>query len=277
LQAPLSSPTQVEIEKLAGDLRFVGGLAWSRTGFLVASDTHRRTLYRFEAGARPRILKDNDGGVAGVSYDIQGRLYLCESDARRISRMDRQGAVEPFIENFEGKKFNAPNDIVVRRDGNVYFTDPAFGSAGDNRELDFYGIFHATPKGELSAVARWKTRPNGIALSANGSLLYVADSDRHAIVVFDIDRNGAAANQRDFANNVAGVPGDIQTDMNGRLYVAARGLSIYSAQGKLERTLFEDRNTSCIAFGESDGESLFVASRGDIFKAKMGVKGAFQY
>ena len=81
---------------------------------------------------------------------------------------------------FEGKRLNAPNDIVVRRDGHVYFTDPAFGNQQDTRELDFYGVFHIKTKGELEAIARWKTRPNGITLSPNGRLLYVADSDARA-------------------------------------------------------------------------------------------------
>ena len=277
MQAPLTSGAQIEIEKLPGDLQFVGGMAWSRTGFLAASDTHRSTIYRFDNGPRPKVLKDHDGGTAGIAYDIQGRLYLCEAEGRRISRMDHQGTVEAFVESFEGKKFNAPNDITIRRDGHVYFTDPAFGSADDRRELDFNGVFHATPRGEVNAIARWKTRPNGIVFSANGSLLYVADSDRHAVVVFDVDRNGAASSPRDFANNIAGVPGGIQTDVNGRVYVAARGVAVYSAQGKLERTLMEDLNTANLAFGETEGDTMFISTRGDIFKAKIGVKGAFQY
>ena len=97
--------------------------------------------------------------------DAQGRLYTCEGHARRVTRRDRKGKLEILADQWQGKRLNAPNDLIVRRDGHVYFTDPAFGSAADSRELDFYGIFHITPKGELSLVAKWPTRPNGITLS----------------------------------------------------------------------------------------------------------------
>jgi gluconolactonase len=268
---------QIVIEKLSGEFFFVDGLAWSRTGFLVAADVLRKTLYRFDSGPRPRILRENDGGASGVAYDVQGRLYICESDTRRISRMDRQGAVDPFIETFEGKKFNAPNDIVVRRDGHIWFTDPAFGSADDHRELDFHGIFHASPKGEVDAVAKWKTRPNGIALSPDGRLLYVADSDRHAVAVFDVDRNGAAANQRDFVRGIDGVPGGLKTDEKGRLFVCARGITVFSTAGKQEMKFMEDRIVVNCSFGDADGGTLYVSVRSEIYKTSVGVKGAFQY
>lgn len=277
MQATSFSERTVELSKVPGEFRFVGGLAWSRSGYLVAADTHERMLLRVESRPRPSVIRDKDGGVAGMAFDIQGRLYLCEADARRVSRMDRQGNVERFFDGFEGKKFNSPNEITVRRDGNVYFTDPAFGSAADTRELDFNGVFHATPRGELAAVARWKTRPNGIALSPDGRLLYVADSDRHTVAVFELDRNGSVSNQKEFAIHVNGVPGGLCVDSTGRVYVCAKGISVYSPQGKFERQLVSDRTVTTCTFGEPEGDTLYIATRGDIFAAKFGVKGAFQY
>lgn len=268
---------QIEIEKLNGTFVFVDGLAWSRTGFLAAADVRKKTLYRFDASPRPKVLRENSGGASGLAYDVQGRLYICESDTRRITRMDRQGAVEPFIENFQGKKFNAPNDIIVRRDGHLWFTDPAFGSADDHRELDYYGIFHANPKGDVDAVAKWKTRPNGVTLSPDGRLLYVADSDRHAVAVFDIDRNGNASNQRDFVKGIEGVPGGIKTDEKGGIFVCAQGITIFTPAGKQERKFMEDRVVVNCSFGDSDGGVLFVSTRTEIYKTNLGVKGAFQY
>jgi sugar lactone lactonase YvrE len=272
-----SDPPRYEAEKVAANLQFVDGLVWSRTGFLAVADVRQRKIFKLDSDPYPQVLRDNDGGASGLAYDLQGRLYICESETRRVTRLDLSGKLETLTENWQGKKFNAPNDIVVRRDGHVYFTDPAFGSANDRRDLDFYGVWHISPKGDLDAVARWQTRPNGIAVSSDGKVLFVCDSDRHAVVAFDLDRAGAAGNQRDLIRNVAGVPGGIRTDVDGRFYVAAKGVAVYSADGKLLRTLLESENTSNCAFGQGDLESLFIAARGSIYRVKLGVKGALQY
>jgi len=272
-----SDPPNYESEKVAANLQFVDGLAWSRSGFLAVADVRQRKIFRLDSNPHPQVLRDNDGGASGLAYDLQGRLYICESETRRVTRLDLNGRVETLAEDYQGKKFNAPNDIVVRKDGHVYFTDPAFGSANDRRDLDFYGIWHISPKGDLDSVAKWQTRPNGIAVSADGKVLFVCDSDRHAVVAFDLDRAGAAGNQHDVIRNVAGVPGGIRTDVNGRFYVAARGVAIYSPEGKLQRTLLESENASNCAFGEGDLESLFIAARDSVYRVKLGVKGALQY
>jgi gluconolactonase len=266
-----------ESEKIVANLQFVDGLVWSRAGFLAAADVRQNKIIRIDSSRHPQVLRDNDGGVSGLAYDLQGRLYMCEADARRVTRFDLKGKLEPLAENYQGKKFNAPNDIAVRRDGHVYFTDPAFGSANDKRELDFYGIWHIGPKGELDIVAKWQTRPNGVTLSADGKMLFVADSDRHAVVAFDLDKNGGAANPRDAIRKIAGVPGGIRTDVEGRFYIAAKGVAVYTPDGKLQRTLIESENASNCAFGEGDLESLFISARGNIFRVKLGVKGALQY
>ncbi|HEX4136792.1 MAG TPA: SMP-30/gluconolactonase/LRE family protein [Bryobacteraceae bacterium] len=266
-----------EAEKIAINLQFVDGLSWSRSGFLAFADVRQRRIFRLDSDPHPKVLKDNDGGASGLAYDPQGRLYICESESRRITRLEPGGKLNTLAENWQGKKFNAPNDIAVRKDGHVYFTDPAFGSANDRRDLDFYGIWHISPKGDLDVAAKWQTRPNGVAVSGDGKVLFVTDSDRHAVVAFDLDRNGAVSNQRDVIKNVAGVPGGIRTDVDGRFYVAAKGIAVYSPQGRLERTLLESENTSNCAFGEGDLETLFVAARGNIFRVKLGVKGALQY
>jgi gluconolactonase len=266
-----------ESERVASNLQFVDGLVWSRSGFLAVADVRQRKIFRLDSNPHPQVLRDNDGGASGLAYDLQGRLYICESETRRVTRLDLKGKIETLAEDYQGKKFNAPNDIVVRKDGHVYFTDPAFGSANDRRDLDFYGIWHISPKGDLDALAKWQTRPNGIAVSADGKVLFVCDSDRHAVVAFDLDRAGAAGNQRDVIKNVAGVPGGIRTDVDGRFYVAAKGVGVYSPEGKLQRTLLESENASNCAFGEGDLESLFIGARDSVYRVKLGVKGALQY
>ena len=268
---------EIQAEHVVENLKFADGIVWSRDGFLLFSDRGADKIYRLDPGAKAKTGREESGGAEGLAEDAQGRLYVCEARNRQVTRTDRRGNMELLADKFEGKKLNSPNDIVVRKDGQVYFTDPAFGSDIDRRELDFNGIFHLNPKGEMEAVARWKTRPNGIALSHDGKTLYVSDSDRHAVTAFDLDGRGGAANQRDVITKIRGVPGGIRLDVNGRIYVAAKGLGVYSREGHLEHMLIEGDNTTNCAFGDPDLETLYIESRNTLFKVRLGVKGAVQY
>ena len=116
---------------------------------------------------------------------------------------------------------------MVRRDGQVYFSDPLYTPL-DHRELDFYGVYHLTPKGELEAIARWKTRPNGVTLSPDGKILYVADTEEKSIHAFDLDRQGHASNDRVAIAHLEGGADGIRTDRKGNLYLAAHGVAVYS-------------------------------------------------
>lgn len=267
----------IQAERVATGLQYADGMVWARQGFLIFADVAKKKIYRLDVGSAPKPTEEDTNGAEGLTYDTQARLYICEPGTRRVARMDRQGKVETLVDGFEGKKFNSPNDIVVRHDGQVYFTDPAFGSAADMRELDFNGIFHVTPKGEIEAAAKWKTRPNGIALSGDGKTLYVGDADRHAVVAFDVDGRGVVSNQRDLIRNIEGVPNGIRTDMTGRIYVGASGLRIYSAEGKLLQTLLQGEIITNCAFGDNDFETLYVSGRKAIYRIRLGVKGALQY
>jgi gluconolactonase len=270
-------PKEVTVSSVAGALRFPAGLAWSRDGFLIVADSEKREIYRVDPKKRPAPTHQDANGVQGIAYDSEGRLYLCETVTRRMMRLDRRGKMETIAAAFEGKKFNGPSEVVVRRDGQVYFTDPAFAGAIDRRELDFNGVFHVRPGGEVEAIGRWKTRPNGVALSGDGKKLFVSDADRHAIVEFDLDSKGAATASHDFITGIHGVPAGLRLDTTGRLFVAASGLPIYSPDGKLERTLFETRRVLNCAFGGPDLDLLYVATPTEVLEVKIGVKGALQY
>src|SRR5262249_26073933 len=134
------------------------------------------------------------------------------------------------------------------------------------------------PKGDLDVVAKWKTRPNGISLSADGKSLLVTDSDRHAVVAFDLDgHSGAAGNPHDVIRNIEGVPGGIRLDASGRIYIGAKGVGVYSAGGDLQHRLLGGEVITNLAFGDSDFETLYVSGRKTIYKIRLGVKGALQY
>jgi gluconolactonase len=269
--------SNIRVETIARDLHFAEGPVWSLEGFLLFSDTVTDQLKKWTPGKGISDFGTRAGGVSGNAYDEQGRLYTCEFRERRVTRAAKNGKIDVLASRFEGKRLNAPNDVVVRKDGNVYFTDPAFGNQQDSRELDFYGVYRITPRGEMDAIARWKTRPNGITLSPNGRLLYVSDSDARQVRVFDLANNGAASNERVFLDRVSGVPGGLRTDEKGNLYVAAKAVSIYSPRAELLKDITFSQTPSNLAFGEQDYSSLFVTAQTSVYRVRLPVKGALPY
>jgi gluconolactonase len=266
---------QYQIERLAAGFRYTNGPVWARDGHMLFTDTPSSRVLKWVPGGRPETLLESMEGAAGLALDPQGRLYICESRGRRVVRIEKGKAI-PIAESFQGKRFNAPNDIVVRRDGQVYFTDPAFGYQQDSRELDFYGIFRVTPRGEISAVAKWSTRPNGITMNFAGRQLYVVDSDRRAIRSFELDKAGAATNERALISGIEGVPRGIAVDEKGNLYVAAKHVDVYSPEGRrIWRFNLPSPPSSC-NFGDPDLQGLYVTAGDSLFRIRLNVKGAVQ-
>lgn len=266
--------SDVKIEKAFAGYRFTEGPSWSHEGYLVFADLPANHLLKWVPGQKLEMLKQDSGGATGTAFDHEGRLYVCESRARRVSRIDKQGKAEVIAERWEGKRFNAPNDVVVRKDGNVWFTDPAFGAQADTRELDFHGVFRVTPKGVLELLAKTKTRPNGIALSANGRTLYVTNSDERNVRAWDLDKIGAASNERVVLSNIKGVPDGIRLDEKNNIYVAARGVTVYAPDGKIIREFEFAEKPSNVTFGDADLQSLFVTARTSVYRIRLNVKGA---
>jgi gluconolactonase len=266
------------VERVVSGFHFLNGPAWSPDDTLLFSDTPTDRQLRYTPGkSAPSEVASYAGGISATSFDTKGALYTAEPRARRIARTDRKGKMEIVAERFEGKRLNAPNDIVVRRDGNIYFTDPAFGEQQDTRELGFYGVFRVTPKGELSAIARWSTRPNGIALSENGRMLFVSNSDTQTVHSFDLDKDGVATNDRVVISEIEGAPGGVRTDVAGNIYLAARDVFVYSPKGELIRTIHLGEQPSNLTFGGADLQSLYVTTRTSVFRVDLGVKGVVPY
>src|SRR6202048_1052828 len=222
--------TDLRVDKVATRYIFTDGPVWSRDGYLIFSDVPGDQLLQLKPGVPMTIFRAKSNGASGNTFDAQGRFYSCETHSRRVTRTDKKGNIEVLADRWQGKRLNAPNDIVVRRDGQVYFTDPAFGNQQDTRELDFYGVFHISHKGEMEVVAKLKSRPNGIALSPSGRILYVTNSDERNGRAYDLDRSGAASNERVLISNIAGIPDGIKTDETGNLYLAAERIEAYTPE-----------------------------------------------
>ena len=266
--------SSLKVELVAAGFPGGEGPVWSRQGFLIFSDYSRDRLYKIVPGSQPEVYREDTHGANGNTMDRQGRLYSCEYKSRRVTRTGRDGKIEVLAEKFEGKRFNAPNDIVVRRDGHVFFTDPLFTQL-EQRELDFYGVFHITPKGKIDAIARMKTRPNGIALSPDGKILYVAMTDDRKVLAYDLDGNGSASNDRTVIDLPAG-PDGMRVDVKGNLFITAGGVQVYSPAGKLLGTISTPVNPRNVAFGDKDLRTLYMVGN-SIFKVRLEIPGSLQY
>lgn len=262
--------SDVTVETLVRDAHFAEGPVWSPEGFLIFSDTVTDQLKKWMPGKGVSDYASRPGGAGGNAFDDEGRLYTAEFHERRVTRTAKSGKTEVVAARFQGKRLNAPLGIAIRRDGNVYFTDPAFGNQQDSRELDFYGVYRIKTNGELEAVARWKTRPNGIAISPNGRVLYVADSDARLIRAYDLAGNGTASNERVFVDKIEGVPGGLLTDEKGNVYAAAQAVFVYSPKGEMIKAIHFQEKPSNLAFGDKDSSALYVTGRSAVYRVHAG-------
>ncbi len=269
--------SRILVEKVEHKFIFTEGPVWSREGFLLFSDIPNNRILKLVPGEKATVFREDAHGANGNTLDAQGRVYTCESKSRRVIRADKKGRIEVLAEKWQSKRLNAPNDIVVRKDGHIYFTDPAFGNQADTRELDFYGVYHITPKGQMTIVAKPKGRPNGIAFAPGGHILYVANSDEHNVRAYDVDKNGETSNERVAISAIEGVPDGIRTDEKGNIYVAAKGIAIYDPAGRLLHTIDLAETPANCAFGDADFQTLYVTARTSLYRVRMDVKGAVQY
>jgi gluconolactonase len=269
--------SHIRVERALAGYRFTEGPAWSHEGYLLFSDVPNNQIIQLTPGREHRVFRKDSNGANGNTFDSHGRLYTCEGSTRRVTRTAKKGKVEVLADKWEGKRLNAPNDIVVRKDGQVYFTDPAFGSQADHRDLDFYGVYHLSPKGRLQVIAKPAGRPNGIALSPDGRILYVDNSDERNVRAYDLDHSGDASGERILISGIDGVPDGMKVDEKGNLYIAANDLVIYSPEGKLITAIpIPERPANC-AFGDEDLQSLYITARTGVYRIRLEVKGSVQY
>ena len=267
----------IKIERVSSGNRFTEGPVWSKEGYLLFSDVPNNLILQWSPGHKAAEFRKDSNGANGNTFDHQGRLYTCESVNRRVIRTGGEDRPQVLADKWEGKRLNAPNDIVVSRNGHAYFTDPAFGAQADARELDFYGVYHIPPKGPLKLIAKPAGRPNGIALSPNGRILYVANTDDRNVRAYDLDRNGDASNERVVVSGVDGPPDGMKVDEKGNLYVTANGVAIYTPQGKLLHTIEIGERPSNCAWGDPDYKALYVTARTSVYRIRLEIKGSVPY
>jgi gluconolactonase len=286
-------PLDAVIEVLSEGHEWVEGPVWvPELQSILYSDIPNNAVYRWSegeeaslwlqpAGFTGAVPREGESGSNGLALDAQGRLVLAQHGDRRIARMNAPwDAPEPNFETlageYNGMRFNSPNDVALRSNGDLYFTDPPYGLEGGNepQELDFQGVYRLAADGSLTLQIDDLSRPNGIAFSPDQSILYVANSDpagQGVVMAYDVESDGNLSNGRVFFESW----GDgMAVDQEGNVYLTGPrgGVLIINADGEHLGTILAPPRTSNATFGE-DGFTLFVTANTRLVRIRLSVKG----
>lgn len=292
-------PQNTKVEKMAEGFVWVEGPVWNRKEeCLLFSDIPNNSVFKWKEGEGVYLFLKPSGysgaepfagrepGSNGLAFDPQGRLILCEHGDRRISRLNEDGSKTTLADRYQGRRFNSPNDLVFKSNGDLYFTDPPFGlpQTFDDpaRELDFCGVYRLSVDGQLTLLTKEIKAPNGIAFSPDEKKLYVTDvfAGQQAWWVFDVLTDGAIANGRIFYDArewsalYPGAPDGLKVDAEGNLFAAGPGgVYAFAPDGTLLGRIHLGVATANCAWGE-DGSALFITASTAVYRVRVNTKGA---
>ena len=275
-EAGISAIIESEPEQIASDLKFTEGPVWHPDGYLLFSDIPADTIYKWTTDGKLGVFHSPSGNSNGLTFDKQGRLIACEHGKRRVTRIEADGKVVSLAEKYDGKRLNSPNDVIVKSDGSIYFTDPPYGIQPDQQELSFNGVYRISPDGVLTLLVNDLDRPNGLVFSPDEKVLYIADTARKHVKAFDVKLDGTLANGRVFADlsaeKVDG-PDGMKVDVKGNLYVTSGVTWVFDNSGKHLGDIVTPEPPANCAFGGSDNKTLFITARTSVYKVQLKVVG----
>jgi gluconolactonase len=297
LDALLATDAKTEI--LVQGLDWSEGPVWSKAQqCLLFSDVPQNMVYRWSqekglsvylrpSGYMGSTPRGGEPGSNGLTMDREGRLVLCEHGERRVARLEKDGRTQTALaDKYEGKRFNSPNDLCFDSKGDLIFTDPPYGLEGQlkdpKKELPFQGVYRLSANGKLTLLTREITFPNGVALSPDEKVLYVAESnpDKPVIWAFDVKSDGSVANKRMFfdasamaAKKLKGLPDGMKVDVQGNLWATGPGgVLILSPAGKHLGTILTGEATANCTCGD-DGSVLYITADMYICRIKTMTRG----
>ena len=292
-------PASANIEVIRDGFGFINGILWIRerdSDHLLVSDIPANVIHKWSptsgwtvflnrpdwtrvAEARPPNVRF---GANGIARDPQGRIvYAAEAD-RAVIRIEQDGRRAIIAERYDGKRLNSPNDLVFRKDGALYFTDPSgggrFGEWDLKKELPYQGVF-LLKDGTLQLLIQDLDRPNGVVLSPDERSLYVNDSNKRVIMRYDVRPDGTVANGRLFADMSMGKgngnPDGMKFDERGNLYsVGPGGIWVFNPAGKQIGLIVPPENAPGFAFGDPDRKALYIAASSRLARIRLNVAGA---
>jgi gluconolactonase len=279
-----------QLEVLSTGLRWGEGPVWFGDGrYLLFSDIPNNRILKWdEVSGATTLHRYPSNFVNGGTRDRQGRLVSCEHGGRRISRTEHDGTITVLVDSFQGKRLNSPNDVVVKSDGTIWFTDPPYGILTDyegnkaESELGAYNVFRFDPdSSRLRIVAGDFVKPNGLAFSADERKLFVADSGRshdagapHHVRVFDVGADGSLSGGDVFAQVDPGIPDGIRVDERGSLWVAAGdGAQCFASDGTLIGKIKPGEVIANICFGGAKKNRLFMTGQNALYSVHLNTRG----
>ena len=271
-------------ELLASGFQFTEGPVWHPDGYLLFSDIPADRIYRWRPEGLVDVWREPSGNSNGLTLDRENRLVACEHGNRRVSRGEADGSIASLADRYEGKLLNSPNDLVVKSDGSVYFTDPPYGilpsessSVSKVQEQPCNGLYRVLTDGAVELLVDDFDRPNGLAFSPGESTLYVDDSPRRHVRAFDVRADGSLTNSRiiaDMDHPQPGSPDGMKIDVDGNLYVAgATGIWIFEPDGTLLGVIVTPERPANCAWGDDDRKSLYITARTSLFRIRTKIPG----
>ena len=291
--------TNTPIQVITSGYVWTEGPAWNKEGqFLVFSEIPSNTVYKWVEGKGADKWFSPSGytgvtdygrepGSNGLMFDPEGRLISCEHGDRRVSVMLKDGGKKTLADNYNGKRFNSPNDVTRASNGNYYFTDPPYGLpdrfTDHRRDMDYCGVYLLRPSGEVELMSKEIERPNGIALSPDEKTLYVAQShpEQPTITAFPVKSDGTVGNGKLFydatpikAPDQKGNPDGLKVDKLGNLWASGPGgIMVLNPDGDLLGHIQTGENTSNCAFGGADGSILYITADTYVLRVQTKVQG----
>jgi sugar lactone lactonase YvrE len=270
------------IKQIATGCQFTEGPLWHATGqFLTFSDIPANKMRKWDADSGMTIFREPSGKSNGLTYDKGGHLIACEHANRRVSLTTADGEVITIASHYQGKRLNSPNDIVVKSDGSIYFTDPPYGLSAaygveSEKELDFQGVYRLSPDYALTLLVDDFDRPNGICFSPDESILYINDTERMHVRAFDVQPDGTIANDRVFGEEEGdnGKPDGMKVDVQGNVYLTGPGgIWVFAPDGTHLGIILVPERAANLAWGGDDWKTLFITASTSVYRIECKVAG----
>jgi len=261
-------------EVIASGYEFTEGPHWLDDGRLLFSDIPANRVYQWDAASsETNVFIDSSGRSNGIAAGPDGTLILAQH-AGRVSRLMDSGDMVPVVTEYQGKRLNSPNDVAIRSDSLIYFTDPPFGVSEENRELDFSGVYRAGADGEAILLYDAFQLPNGITFSPDESYLYVNDTETGDVMRFEVTEAGDLENGIRFASVGAGddtgAADGMVTDDAGRLYsTGPGGIIVFNNEGNEVGRLSLDQRATNLAWGGENGTTLFITCPSEVLRVEV--------